>query len=167
MIPSGWYYLEALNLCLTYDKFLPAIDDWLHGKQDYRSVVAKTTACADELSGGGGDNPAFLVREVFWKHRLMSRMLVPGVTRMFEKTIQVQVRNEQIIGACALERFFLAKHQYPETMDMLIPAYLEKPPKDPFTGSPMKYRRDADNAYTLYSIGPQRPGRRRQSRCRQ
>jgi hypothetical protein len=154
VFPSGWFYLEALNLCLCYDQFLPSIDEWIQGKRDYPAVIAKTTACADELSGSGEENPALMMKEMLWKHRFLSRMLVPGVTRMFGKTVQAQARNEQIIGACALERFFLAQGQYPETLEKLVPAYLDKVPKDPFSGGPMQYRRDADKAYRLYSVGP-------------
>ncbi|MBI5093572.1 MAG: hypothetical protein HZB26_14155 [Candidatus Hydrogenedentes bacterium] len=53
----------------------------------------------------------------------------------------------------ALELYHRDKNEYPETLDSLVPKYLEQLPKDPYTGGPFTYRRDADD-YRLYSLGP-------------
>jgi len=41
--------------------------------------------------------------------------------------------------AMALERYRLSKGQFPDTLDELVPAYLEEIPKDPADGAPLRY----------------------------
>jgi ABC-type transport system involved in cytochrome c biogenesis permease component len=56
--------------------------------------------------------------------------------------------------AVALERYWLAHEAYPEKLEALVPAYLEKVLPDIVTGRPMKYERDPNAAYSLTSVGP-------------
>ena len=59
--------------------------------------------------------------------------------------------------AIALERYKSAKGEYPETLDALIPAYLDEIPLDPFTGRKTltyKLAPDEETAFLLYSYGP-------------
>jgi hypothetical protein len=60
----------------------------------------------------------------------------------------------QAIIACALERHFLAQGKYPDDLEDLRPAYLEKIPSDPMRGRPMSYQRIDDHHYILRSVGP-------------
>lgn len=52
-----------------------------------------------------------------------------------------------------LERHRLAHGGYPETLDALVPQYLEKVPHDIIGGRPLKYSRTPEGKYHLYSIG--------------
>lgn len=59
--------------------------------------------------------------------------------------------------AIALERYERAKGEYPETLQTLVPKYLDEIPLDPFTNrKTLTYRRtpDAESPYLLYSFGP-------------
>lgn len=59
-------------------------------------------------------------------------------------------------AAVAIERYRLAHDgQLPETLDMLVPQYLDETPLDPFDGEPLRYRRYQDG-YIVYSVGPNR-----------
>ncbi len=60
----------------------------------------------------------------------------------------------QAIIACALERHLLAQGKYPDDLENLQPAYLEKIPSDPMRGRPMLYQRTDDRHYILRSVGP-------------
>jgi ABC-type Na+ efflux pump permease subunit len=60
----------------------------------------------------------------------------------------------QAIIACALERHLLAQGKYPDELEDLRPAYLEKIPNDPMRGRPMSYQRTDDRHYILRSVGP-------------
>ena len=42
---------------------------------------------------------------------------------------------------------------FPETLDMLVPDFIEKIPHDLIRGQPLKYRRTDDGKFLLYSIG--------------
>jgi hypothetical protein len=64
---------------------------------------------------------------------------------------QTRVNECQI--ACALERYRLAKGEYPETLDALVPQFIETLPHDIINGEPLKYRRAADGSFLLYSVG--------------
>ena len=55
--------------------------------------------------------------------------------------------------ACALERYQLAHGDYPETLDALVPRFIEAIPNDVIGGKPPHYRRSGAGTYLLYSIG--------------
>src|SRR5262249_30674786 len=49
---------------------------------------------------------------------------------------------------------FVLKHgSAPENLDALVPEFLTAVPTDYMDGKPLKYRRNADGSFTLYSIG--------------
>jgi hypothetical protein len=54
---------------------------------------------------------------------------------------------------CALERYRMAHGNFPETLDALVPQFIEKLPHDIIGGQPLKYRRADDGKFLLYSIG--------------
>jgi hypothetical protein len=64
---------------------------------------------------------------------------------------QTQVNEAQI--ACALERYRLAHGEYPDSLDALVPQFIEKLPHDIIGGAPLHYRRTADGKFLLYSVG--------------
>jgi hypothetical protein len=64
---------------------------------------------------------------------------------------QMRVNEAQI--ACALERYHLAKGEYPEALDALVPQFIEMLPHDIINGEPLKYRRTAEGSFLLYSVG--------------
>ena len=55
--------------------------------------------------------------------------------------------------AIALERYRLAHGEYPEALAALAPQYIAQVPHDVIDGGPLKYRREANGLFTLYSIG--------------
>lgn len=56
--------------------------------------------------------------------------------------------------ALAIERFRRAEQDRPpDTLDVLVPRFLDALPVDPFTDQPVRYRRTADG-YVVYSVGP-------------
>ena len=55
--------------------------------------------------------------------------------------------------ACALERYRIAHGQLPEALDAVAPQFIEKIPNDVIDGKPLRYRKNSDGSYILYSIG--------------
>jgi hypothetical protein len=55
--------------------------------------------------------------------------------------------------ACALEHYRSTHDQYPETLEALIPHYVQQLPIDVINGSPLKYRRLEKDRFVLYSVG--------------
>ena len=54
---------------------------------------------------------------------------------------------------CALERYRLAHGVYLETLDALVPRFIEKLPHDIIGGQLLKYRRTDGGKFLLYSVG--------------
>jgi hypothetical protein len=73
------------------------------------------------------------------------------------KALQTVARTQTLVHeariACALERFRLAEGQYPASLDLLVPRFIDKLPHDLIGGQPLKYRRTDNGAYLLYSVG--------------
>ena len=65
-----------------------------------------------------------------------------------------QTSVNQAVIACALERYRLTHGAYPESLDPLVRAYLNKIPRDVSRGRPMSYQRDDKNSYALRGAGP-------------
>jgi hypothetical protein len=55
--------------------------------------------------------------------------------------------------ACALERYRLARGQFPESLDALAPEFIAKLPADVIGGAAYQYRRTQDGQFVLYSVG--------------
>jgi hypothetical protein len=79
--------------------------------------------------------------------------MAPHFGRACQVTARNQTRVNQALIACALERYHLARGEYPETLDALIPRYIDKIPHDVIGGRPPHYHRAADGTFLLYSVG--------------
>ena len=55
--------------------------------------------------------------------------------------------------AIALERYRLVHGEFPESLDALAPQFTGKIPHDVINGQPLKYRREANGQFVLYSVG--------------
>jgi hypothetical protein len=55
--------------------------------------------------------------------------------------------------ACALELYRLTRGGYPETLDSLVPQFIENLPHDVINGQPLHYQRTQDGQFILYSVG--------------
>jgi hypothetical protein len=53
-----------------------------------------------------------------------------------------------------LERHRLATGGYPKALGDLVPKWVPTVPLDPMDGQPLRYRLNADESFTLYSVGP-------------
>jgi hypothetical protein len=63
-----------------------------------------------------------------------------------------QAQADEARIACRLERYRLAHGQYPNKLDVLIPAYGTDLPRDIMNGEPYHYRLNPDGTYVLYSV---------------
>lgn len=81
----------------------------------------------------------------------------PGADLDIAKACQTaafaQTRVNLAVIACSLERYHLAKGEYPKTLEALAPQFIEKIPHDVIGGGPLHYRRADDGKFVLYSIG--------------
>lgn len=73
--------------------------------------------------------------------------------RAFNKVMKVETAKQMTITAIALKRYQLKHGAFPEKLSELTPEFLASVPLDPVDGQPLRYRRNADGSFTLYSIG--------------
>jgi hypothetical protein len=145
-MPSGWFYLEQVNLMRTYEEELVPLQDWLQGKAPLKTVLDADAALA---SPPDGPTPWLAFRH----HKYLARLLVPSVSGTITKAILTQTRSLQALTALALERYFRSNHHYPAKLSDLVPTFTAKPPLDPFSGDTLKYSLSSGNTYVLYSVG--------------
>ena len=69
------------------------------------------------------------------------------------KAARLQTNFDHARIAVALERHWLRHRAYPERLDALVPVFLDRIPHDLFDGQPMRYRREGEQGFVLWSIG--------------
>ncbi len=140
LLPSGWFYQNTVNIARLYEDYaLPPLDPGAH-----RILMDKATLFGQadrELTRG------------FRPYRMFAMLLFPSMSGFTMKSAVAQVRLDEAIIACGLERYRLKNGQFPETLEALKPAFLDKLPNDVITGQPLIYRRKDDGGFLLYSIG--------------
>ncbi len=86
-------------------------------------------------------------------YKVQALMTVPAVGAAVIKFARIQSQTDLARTACVLERFRLAHGNYPETLAVLAPQFIEKISHDVINGKPLNYRRTDDGKFVLYSVG--------------
>ncbi len=140
LVPSGWFDQNKVSLSrINVEYFLPLVD-----VENHLAAPATAPRLRQNL-------PPRLLRTN--PYNLFGAMLFPGLERASEKAGRAQAFNDQIRVACALERHRLAHGNFPETLAALEPQFITKLPHDVINGQPLKYRREPDGSFILYSVG--------------
>lgn len=80
-------------------------------------------------------------------------MLVPSVTQTYMKAGRGQTTVDCGMVAIAIERYQLKNGKLPNTLNELVPIFIDKIPTDVIDGKPLRYCQMTEGGYTLYSIG--------------
>jgi len=156
------------------DRWVPNVQNWIHSSVwrsiprgwAYQNVVngnklyTNTVLCLDparQLVFPDKANASHKQSDAVFSHwspyTFLASMMVPNFVRAAQTTAKNQTMINQARIACALERYHLAHGEYPETLDALIPQFIDAIPHDLVGGQPPHYRRNADGTFLLYSIG--------------
>jgi hypothetical protein len=139
LIPAGWFDQNKVSICRIYEQcLLPLV-----AQEDRRLAPQDSTQRFDAVLGTGGWQP----------FNRLARILLPGLVGIVEKAAYAQSCADLARVACALERFRLASGPFPDTLDALVPKFIEKLPHDVINGQPLRYLRADDGLFVLYSIG--------------
>jgi hypothetical protein len=141
--PRGWYYQNII----AYDRFIqetvfPLADP--SKRRVYPGRVTDTEAAPEKQFA---KNTPYNVLAGFLAG------MTADTSRSLLKFARSQSLADQAAIACALERYRLTNRQYPETLEALVPGFMEKLPHDIVDGQPLKYRHNADGQFLLYSVG--------------
>lgn len=82
-----------------------------------------------------------------------SSMLSVGGLRSLDRAVLAETARELAVTALALRRCELAQGKLPATLQELVPKFLSALPVDPCDGQPLRYRRNDDGTFLLYSVG--------------
>ena len=89
-------------------------------------------------------------------HYLISGLFLPAGSRAVAKDVTCCATLRTAQTALAIERWRAAHAgALPDSLDVLVPAFLPSVPRDPFDGQPLRFKR-LPRGYVVYSIGPDR-----------
>jgi hypothetical protein len=138
-MPKGWVYHSKIVLSQMDQQWLSSVvDEARQTVSPQQALQVKSTIDATLQSG------------VF---NLLPRVLVPALGNYSKKSAAGQNTVNLARTAIALERYRLVHGEYPEALDALAPQFMAQVPHDVIGGQPLKYRREADGRFVLYSVG--------------
>lgn len=116
----------------------------------YKGIIdAARTPLDDRLAGM---HAADALYDQIPSYCMISRMIMPAIARAIEADIRTAAQFRAARTALAVERYRLAHGELPESLDDLVPEFLDQVPKDPFGDGPVKYKL-LESGFMVYSIG--------------
>ena len=76
-----------------------------------------------------------------------------GSFSLLRRAMVFETARNMTIAAIALKRYELQHHQFPASFDDLIPSFLKTIPLDYMNGQVLRYRKNLDGTFSLYSVG--------------
>jgi hypothetical protein len=135
LIPAGWFHQNQYGCArIMVDYCLPMAD-----------TTQGTFAPAFARRG-----EAALASSRFGRY---ARLIVPVLNDAAPKFASGQASVDLTRTAIALERYRLARGAFPESLDALAPQFIARVPHDVIGGQPLRYRRQLDGLFLLYSVG--------------
>lgn len=139
-IPNGWFFQNELRCARPMlEDYVPLADVEQHMVRPGDVQRADSAVTTDFKHA----NP----------YNLVARMILPALGGAVRKSAYGQESVDLARVAIALERYRLARGQYPESLDPLAPQWMARLPRDIINGQPLQYRRTADGQFVLYSVG--------------
>ncbi len=138
-----------------------AAQDQLRRDREVQRWLDGCTAAAQSRNGRGlvalpGDGGAPREGLAKWYDNLRFRLsdtTLPPLERSASVTMRAEALRTLTVTAIALQRFHLAHDSWPANLAELVPAYLARLPADYYDGRPLRYRRQPDGTFLLYSVG--------------
>ncbi len=147
--PDAMFYQNELCFAQLNDRMLALIekDNRLVAPMALRKFLADVQAQSRHYS----------------PYRVLALASAPAVAGSVKKFAFAQVSLDLARVACALERCRLAHGEYPATLNVLAPQFIDQIPHDIINGQPLHYRRTDDTSspssgtangrFMLYSVG--------------
>src|ERR1700744_1040275 len=76
-----------------------------------------------------------------------------GAADSVHRVMLAEISQHLVIAAIALKRFQLKHGEFPMQLSELVPEFVATVPTDAVDGRPLRYRRNPDGTFALYSIG--------------
>jgi hypothetical protein len=147
--PRGWIYQNLVTIAA--------------GEQDAIRILNPETQLIEPGKAAEVSRRLERLRTRWSPFTIVASFTLPNYGKAMQATAQNQTLVNQAFVACGLERYRLAHGEYPETLDALVPQFVEKLPRDIIGGQPRHYRRTdppsprgsgaASGKFVLYSVG--------------
>lgn len=141
-LPSGWIHQNRAYYARYYTTEIDTVAS--HTSPAFLPNIAAAEAREKNLAEGPHIHP----------YRFYARWAIPQLHKLTRHVAFSVNATRLATTACALERHRLVHGAYPDSLTALVPAYLPAVPLDVIDGSPLRFRRNADATFTLYSVGP-------------
>ena len=86
-------------------------------------------------------------------YNMMARQLAPALSKSVAKSVRAEQRARFTSTACAVERFYRQHGTYPASLTELVPIFIAEVPLDIMDRKPLRYRRNPDDTFILWSVG--------------
>ncbi|MBX7257547.1 MAG: hypothetical protein K1Y02_14390 [Candidatus Hydrogenedentes bacterium] len=86
---------------------------------------------------------------------IVSDLQIPSLGRAMEAQARDTSLLNCAVSACAILRYWQDRGTLPDTLDELVPQYLDKTPLDCMDAKPLRYLHD-EMSFTVYTVGPNR-----------
>ena len=137
-VPSGWYYQNMRLIGEMYrDYILFSVD------AQNRSVSPFD----------GRHMQADLARRHLGPYNFYAKLQLGPLSSVGSRPAHCQTWVDEARVACALERYRLKHHELPDDLGALSPIFISKIPNDVIDFMPLRYRKNSDGTYVLYSVG--------------
>jgi hypothetical protein len=137
--PRGWFHQNYVNIALMEQRLIDSLS-----LTNNVILAQRVNQFNEEMEEN---------YSTFRPYTFAASLVIPNFTRAFQTAAQKQTQANQTLIACALERYRLARGEYPESLDALAPQFIEGIPHDLLNGRPLKYRRTEAGQFLLYSVG--------------
>jgi hypothetical protein len=85
-------------------------------------------------------------------HYVMSGSVF-SLSPLFDRVMRAETTKQVAVAAIGLKRYQVKHGNYPPDLNSLVPEFLAEIPLDPVDGQPLRYRRNGDGTFLLYSVG--------------
>ncbi len=79
------------------------------------------------------------------------RIIMPSLSRAVTLHLRISAQLDCTIAGLAAERYRFETGKLPESLDALVPTYLDEVPTDPFDGEPMRFTQ-TNEGIVIYSV---------------
>jgi hypothetical protein len=83
---------------------------------------------------------------------LITQMIMPALSRTLQLETRCLAHLRAAQTALAVEHYRLTEGHLPQSLDNLVPTYMQVVPKDPFDGRNLRYRK-LETGFVVYSVG--------------
>ena len=139
LAPRGWLYQNRVVISRLHQSVIEGYDPagFLVLPESIDASWRKTGATLDSRT----------------PYNWLAAVAVPNFSRANQTVARNQTLAGEAIVACALEQYRLQHGGLPETLEALVPQFIQNLPHDIIGGKPLHYRRMEEGRYLLYSVG--------------